>query len=130
MRIPVGVMGLVVCLVLGLSGGAALAQQVLQSSFKVGFAFRVANVEYPAGSYQLSYRSGDRFLTLRNTGTGDSAMLSFVTRLSSREKGGIVFDKAKEGTRRLTEIYLGDSDGFLLEAGQDDQQHERIDLKP
>jgi hypothetical protein len=128
---PVGTRGVVLALALVVAGGAVLAQQLAQSSFKVGFAFKVGSAEYPAGSYQVSYRSGDRFLTLLNAETGESAMLTFVTRLSPREKGGIVFDRMSEGSRRLTEIYLGGSDGFLLDPGKkEEHQHERVDANP
>jgi len=110
--------------ILVLSGmSVALAQDAAKMSFSVSFPFKAGKNTFPAGEYQITFDQADsRHLQLVNTKTSEKQFITFVTRLSQRDQGSIVFDSIDEA-RYLSEVYMLGSDGFQIRATPEEHGH-------
>jgi hypothetical protein len=94
---------------------AARADQAIAVG-QVPFEFTVGSTKLPAGHYEILKTSNDeQVLMVRNVDTKKTALVEYVTRLATRDKGtgALVFDESA-GERVLSEIHLTNSDGYLL----------------
>ncbi|MFZ0426953.1 MAG: hypothetical protein WAO20_02465 [Acidobacteriota bacterium] len=102
----------------------AVAQSKSSMSFSVPFPFKVGETTFTAGVYRLTFDGGNsRNLQLVNTGTRQTQFVRFITRLSSRSEGKVVFDTVKQ-ERYLSEVYMGGTDGFQILGTPEDHGHE------
>lgn len=107
----------------------ALAQNSNSLSFSVPFPFEVGENTLPAGEYRITFDGRDsRHLQLVNTKTSQKQFITFVTRLSQRSEGSIVFDSVNEA-RYLSEVYLAGNDGFQIRATPEEHGHVKGDTK-
>jgi hypothetical protein len=115
-------------LVLFLSGmNLALAQKSTTLSFSVSFPFKAGDKNFSAGSYRIVYDGRDsRHVQLVDVKTNQKQFISFITRLSSRSEGGVIFDSINK-VRYLSEVYIEGTDGFQIRATPDDHSHENAD---
>lgn len=112
------------------SMGMALAQARSSLTFSVTFPFRVAKTTFPPGTYQLVYAGGNsRNLQITNKKTGKSHFVQYITRLSARQDGNVVFDHYDQ-ERYLSEVYIGGSDGFQIQSVPNEHDHEVAEVKP
>ena len=101
----------------------AAAQSKTSMSFSVSFPFKVGDATFAPGNYRLMYDGGNsRNLQLVNIDTRQTQFVRFITRLSSRSEGRVVFDSVKQ-ERYLSEVYMGGSDGFQILGTPEDHSH-------
>ncbi len=104
----------------------AVAQTKASMAFTVAFPFKVGETTFPAGNYQLVYAGANsRNLQLVNKDTRRTQFVRYITRLSPRTEGGVVFDSYKN-KRYLSEVYLGASDGFQIQSVPEEHTHEVV----
>ena len=110
--------------VLFLSGmNVALAQHATTLSFSAPFPFEVGDIIFPASDYQITYDGSDpNHLQLLDTKTNKKQFITFLTRLSQRAEGSVVFDSA-HNMRFLSEVYFGKSDGFQVRTTHEAHTH-------
>ena len=124
MKKRIWVLVAVALLIFGIS--LTLAQNKTTLSFKVSFPFKVGDQTFPAGDYRLSYDGRDsRHLSLYDNKTNEKQFITFVTRLSGRNDGGVVFDSINK-VRYLSEVYMNGADGFQIRATPEEHSHENI----
>ena len=115
--------GAVVALfVLSLSGKTLYAQSLVVD---VPFAFKAGDKEFAAGSYKIQpMKQSQNTISFRNTKTGETTLVPFITRLSPRGPGAgnVVFDKVG-GQSYLSEVYLPGLDGFHLQGAPGEHTH-------
>jgi len=116
--------------ILFLSGmSVGLAQNSAQLSFSVPFQFEVGENLLPAGEYRIIYDGQNSgHLQLVDTKTNQKQFVTFITRLSKRSEGSVVFDSINN-VRYLSEVYLGKSDGFQIRATPEEHGHVMGDAK-
>ncbi len=120
---------LLAAVVLLISGvNLTLAQNNMSLSFKVSFPFKVGDQLLPAGDYRLVYDGRDsRHLALYDAKTNEKQFITFVTRLSGRNDGGVVFDSINK-VRYLSEVYMRGADGFQIRATPEEHVHENVKI--
>ena len=113
-----------------LSGmNVVLAQNAKALTFSVSFPFEAGDNTFPAGEYRITYDTRDSsHLQLVDTRTNQRKFITFITRLSQRTDGSIVFDSVNK-ERYLSEVYLGGSDGFQIRATPEEHGHVQGDPK-
>jgi len=104
----------------------AVAQSRSVLKFSAPFPFQVGEQSFQAGKYSLSFDGKSQFLELLDTKTSQKQFVPFVTRLSSREKSGIVFDSVNK-THYLSEVYMIGADGFQIRVTQEEHKHDTVD---
>jgi len=105
---------------IGFGSGLMLAES---STFEVRFGFSAGDQDFPPGQYKINYAGGNSNLfVLQNLRTNEKANVSFITRLSRREKGAVIFDES-DGRHYLSEVYMQGIDGFQLKGSPKDHKH-------
>lgn len=100
-----------------------LAQHSATLSFSAPFPFEVGENLFPASDYQITYDGSDpNHLQLLDTKTNKKQFITFLTRLSPRAEGSVVFDSA-HNMRFLSEVYFGRSDGFQVRTTHEAHTH-------
>ena len=108
----------------GFGSGLVLAES---STFEVRFDFSAGDKVFPPGQYKITYARGNSNLfVLQNLGTNEKANVTFVTRLSRREKGAVIFDES-DGRHYLSEVYMQGIDGFQLKGSPTDHKHVKVE---
>jgi hypothetical protein len=114
-------------------GGASLA---LAAGFPpliadIPHAFLIAGNELPAGQYEFRANpSNSEVVFIRNLGTGKETVALSESRLAARQDGqySVVFDVIGNQDY-LSEIHLGDMDGFYFKAATGKHTHTAVKAK-
>lgn len=81
----------------------------------VQFPFKAEGKEFPAGKYQLEVNIAEEIIAIRNTETGEGALLAYTARLTPKEdsQSMLVFDKSGD-EYILSQVYMPGMDGFKV----------------
>lgn len=102
-----------------------LAQKSSTLSFSVSFPFMAGDKKFPAGEYRIVHDGRDsRHLQLFDTKTNQKQFIPYITRLSARSEGGVVFDSINK-VRFLSEVYMEGADGFQIRTTPEEHDHEK-----
>ncbi len=111
-----------------LLGFAVLGWAQNAAKVQIPFAFVVGGKDMLAGSYEIrTVNSNQNVLEIRNLAGGESIQVPVLTRISARQGSGpaIYFDKAEDKTY-LSEVYLGNMDGFHLKGAPGKHTHVKL----
>lgn len=111
-------------LLVGIVGFSATAHAQNLARIKIDFAFVVAGKEMPAGAYEFEAAPG-RVVVRPSQGNATPAMLPIITRLGRHDADTdpeLIFDKV-DGKLVLSELWLPNSDGYLLTNTPGDHEH-------
>ena len=113
-----------IALAVVLVGVAAPANAQSRGSANIDFAFTAGKTLCPAGAYEFEVNAGKVTLVSKDP-KGASVVLLTITRLGRHDKDvdtELVFDKVGEKLI-LSEVWLGNSDGFLVANTPGDHEH-------
>jgi hypothetical protein len=121
--------------ILALSPSVSAQQLASSIAGNIPFEFNIGDKAYPAGQYRVTSNLDGRpaALTIANPEKKITTVLMIMTRLARQHmgdapKGSLVFDKV-EDKRILSEIWMGDRDGFLIHATARPHTHHVVDIK-
>jgi len=119
----------IICLSIGLTSLSPHAQMPTKLVIKatVPFTFEVADKSLPAGVYQFEVHHGERYVEI-STGRGVVARARIITELGGGPlvgDAGLVFDDF-EGRHALSEVWIPDQEGVLVQATPKEHKHERV----
>ena len=114
----------VAVLVIGVAWFATTAYAQNTARVKIEFAFVAAGKEMPAGAYEFEAAPG-RVVLRSKEGNTTTIMLPVISRLGRHDADPdpeLIFDKV-EGKLVLSELWLPNSDGYLLANTPGDHEH-------
>jgi hypothetical protein len=117
------VMAVVLALVVGFGGSAAVAQEV--TVVNVPMKFTVGTKTMEPGKYELRLNDERTMVMLTPAGRGAAVVIPTITRLAAQQPiadGKMVFDKVGD-SYDLSEIWLPTEDGFLVKDTKQPHQH-------
>ena len=105
----------IMLLAIGFAADQAYASDIVVHA---GFPFVAGGVTLPAGEYRVeTYFPSQILIRIRNTDTGEGAIIAILARLNWREDGGAQAVFSKEGEQYyLSAVYMPGIDGFQLKA--------------
>jgi hypothetical protein len=107
-----------------LVGLAATASAQSMGKATIDFPFVAGKTECPAGTYNFD-ASGGKVVLKQEGQKGATVVLLVITRLGRHDTDNateLVFDKV-DGKRLLSEVWLGNGDGYLVASGAGDHEH-------
>ncbi len=105
----------IMLLALGLPADQACASDMVVHA---GFPFVVGGVTLPAGEYRVeTFFPSQILIRIRNTDTGEGAIIPILARSNWRKDGGAQAVFSKDGEQYyLSAVYMHGVDGFQLRA--------------
>ncbi len=114
----------VAALVIGVAGFGTTAYAQSATRVKIDFAFVAAGKEMPAGAYEFKAAAG-RVVLQPMDQKAASIIFPVITRLGRHDADAdpeLIFDKV-DGKLVLSELWLPNSDGYLLANTPGDHEH-------
>ncbi len=114
----------VTMIIFALGNNLLFAQEIVVN---IKFPFKAGGVSFPAGKYRIETNATDRehVIVLRNMDTSKAEAVTYLTRLSDREKPYIVFDKIGD-QYVLSEVYIAGIDGYQMSGVKEKHTHVKV----